>query len=297
MERTKIRAKTSILFTLWTLILSPAHADTTIDSTNKYAWAANAGWVNFEGDVTHGVITAESILSGYAWAANIGWINLGDGSPANGYHYANDSSSDFGINHDGEGNLYGYAWSANTGWLNFGTEGSTDPNRAKVNLLTGNISGYVWSANLGWVNLGTGTLMTTSLDCPDTDSDGIGDAWEMKHFGSLATVGEKTDHDNDGQRDPEEHMANTDPDDPNSRFEIVDYTFGVSIGKMSVRFTSSPSRLYRIYYADDLNANPWSNSPLGLFAPSASDTTSKTFSIPLATESFFRVEAIKPLQP
>lgn len=287
------------VFVVMTTLLaqSATHGDSTINSTEKYAWSANAGWINFEANITHGIVTTESYLADYTWAANIGWIHLGNGAPDNGYHYANNSATDFGVNHDGAGNLHGYAWSANTGWINFGPAGSTHSSRPRINLLTGAFSGYAWSANLGWIHLGSGYLMTDNLNSPDTDNDQIGDSWEMYHFGSLSTISDISDYDNDGQSDLEEYSADTDPTDPESHFEIVSYNFGVSIGKVSLKFTSSPTRLYHIHYTDDLTTIlPWTDSAHGLFTPSTGATTNKTFSIPVADLSFFTVESIKPLQ-
>ena len=92
-----------------------------------------------------------SYLEGYAFSANTGWIYFGDGSPLNGFAYANDGS-EHGVNIS-SGTLGGYAWSANTGWIFFGWASGTDPNRPQINQSTGELSGYAWSGNLGWINL------------------------------------------------------------------------------------------------------------------------------------------------
>src|SRR5262245_14960355 len=94
-------------------------AATTINATNQYAYGANIGWMDWRGDVANGAVIGEYVCSGFIYAANVGWINLGDGTPANGIRYQNNSASDFGVNHDGSGNLRGYAWGANIGWLTF----------------------------------------------------------------------------------------------------------------------------------------------------------------------------------
>lgn len=60
----------------------------------------------------------------------------------------------------------------------------------------------------GWPALSAGT------PCPDTDADGISDAWEQTNFGSL-TVGSTTnsasDYDRDGYTDLEEFLNGTNP--------------------------------------------------------------------------------------
>ncbi len=77
----------------------------TIDTTYKYAWSENLGWINFgtpEGNVT----VTDTQLNGYAWNQNTGWINL------------NVSTATHVIN-DGQGNLSGYAWGEGIGYINF----------------------------------------------------------------------------------------------------------------------------------------------------------------------------------
>ena len=85
-------------------VFSATVTDGTIDTTYKYAWSENAGWINF-GTTGGNVHTTDSGLTGYAWSENYGWINL------------NPSTS--GVTNDGAGNLSGYAWSEGLGWINF----------------------------------------------------------------------------------------------------------------------------------------------------------------------------------
>src|SRR5512134_1046729 len=93
--------------------------DSTIDPLNPAAWGANLGWVNCRADVANGAVVGEFFCSGFFYSGNVGWINLGTGTPANGVRYGNNSAADFGVNHDGLGNLNGLAWGANIGWLMF----------------------------------------------------------------------------------------------------------------------------------------------------------------------------------
>lgn len=76
----------------------------TIDSTNKYAWGENLGWINFGCDECDVVIT-DTEITGYAWSRVYGWINL---SP--------DTS---GVVNDITGTLSGMAWGSNIGWIDF----------------------------------------------------------------------------------------------------------------------------------------------------------------------------------
>lgn len=181
-------------------------AATTIDPANPYGYGANVGWIKFSGDVANGAVIGEAFCSGYIYSANCGWISLGDGSPDDGMAYANDSSTDFGVNHDGLGNLSGYAYGANIGWINF----EQAHGQPQVDLMTGDLSGYVWSANVGWLDLSG--VQTLSLAVVDSDGDGISDAWEYGHTNTLALLN-GGDADGDGISDLDEYLADTDPFD------------------------------------------------------------------------------------
>lgn len=276
-------------------------ADTTFGTSDHYVWGANIGWISFRHDQPsspEGVVFGEFFLSGYAYSANLGWINLGDGTPDSGYTYAN-VSNDHGVNRDSAGNLSGYAWSANTGWINFGWATLTDANRPRVNLLTGTFSGYAWSANTGWINLGTNLLTTASMLCPDTDMDGISDHWELKNFGDLTTANNTSDQDGDGSIDLAEYFADTDPNLASSYMQLISQSYNSGYTEVTLRFTTSPSRLYRIEYSTDLGiTDPWTDSSLGTFVATNTTTTKTvTFAVSTPVRYFFRAVAIRPLSP
>jgi hypothetical protein len=285
---------------LFLLAVLPAPADTTFDHSGKFAWDANTGWISFRHDQPAspaGVVVGAAFLSGYAYSANTGWIHLGDGTPANGHSYAN-TGSDYGVNHDGQGNLAGFAYSANTGWINFEWASSSDPSRPRVNLLTGGFSGYAWGANTGWLNLGTGLLTTQSINDADTDNDGIADWWEMLHFNNLTTANGISDADGDGAPDLAEFRADTNPKDAASFLKIVSHSHDSGISQATLEFTTTPTRFYRIEYSSDLGqSDPWADSALGTFAPDAGATTTKTITYPGDSKKFFRAAAINPLAP
>src|SRR3954452_10849362 len=85
-------------------------AQSTINSSNRFAYGANIGWADGRADGANGMVIGEYVCSGYIYAANVGWINIGGGFPANGIQYQNNSAADFGVNLDAYGNLRGYAW-------------------------------------------------------------------------------------------------------------------------------------------------------------------------------------------
>lgn len=290
------------LVLMFALTVSSANADTTMNASDKFAWSANCGWISFVHDqpiAPEGVVVGEGYLSGLAYAANFGWINFGSGLPTNGYSYTN-AQSDHGVNHDGAGNLSGFAWSANTGWLNFGWANASDVNRPHINLATGEFYGYVWSPNLGWVNLGTGILRTEALEVVDSDSDGIADHWELEQFGDLVTADGMSDNDGDGSTDLSEYIADSDPIDHTNFLAIVTHSYDPAVGEITLNFTTSTSRLYRIEQSSDLGiTDPWVDSSLATFAPDSGGVTSKTLTVPGGSPDryFFRAVAEQPLQP
>lgn len=132
--------------------------DGTIDSTYKYAWGENIGWINF-GTSNGNVHVTDSGLSGYALSETVGWIYLSD------------------IANDGQGNLSGNAWSENTGWIKFNpTNGGVTINSS------GEFSGSALGENIGWIIFGGDYKVKTDWrprsarpacnNASDDDSDG-----------------------------------------------------------------------------------------------------------------------------
>src|SRR5260370_42257287 len=75
----------------------------TINSTNRFAYGANFGWVDWRGYTNGAAVIGQYLCSGYLYAANVGWIFLGSGAPTNSIHYQNLSANDAGVNQDGLG--------------------------------------------------------------------------------------------------------------------------------------------------------------------------------------------------
>lgn len=281
------------------------HSATTISATNASAYGANIGWINCTGDVTNGAVVSEFICSGYLYSANCGWISLGNGTPANGIRYLNNSATDFGVNTQNysangttfEAQLRGYAYGANIGWVNFESQGNP-----RVNLATGQLLGYAYSANVGWIVLGgTGVTVNTTSIAPgaDTDGDGIPDAWERLHAsGSLTTMNATTDSDGDGVLDKDEYATDTDPFDPTDRLQILTLVpprqLVVSGPFMTdLIWTTKPTRKYTIETNADL-LSLW-NTPVSNIIPSAGSTTAASFPDGPALQQFYRVRAKLPL--
>ena len=125
-----------------------AATNSNIDSDAKWAWATNAGWINFN-PPNGGVTVYSDHLEGYAWGENVGWIRLGTYNGGGAHTYGNTSADDYGVKRDEDGNLSGYAWSTNVGWINFDPEGAEG---VTINPFTGDFDGYAWGENVGWIS-------------------------------------------------------------------------------------------------------------------------------------------------
>lgn len=290
------------------LTAAPVRAATTIDPVNKHSYAANLGWIDWRGDTNNGAVIGEYVCSGYVWAANVGWIDLGDGSPANGIQYQNNSSTDYGVNHDGLGHLRGLAYGANIGWILFTNATASGALPAEdvpqLDLKTGNLSGYAYSANCGWISLSNAfAYVRTGFIQPgaDSDGDGITDAWELIYTNSLTAFTASSDTDGDGVSDLAEHGADTNPFDPNDFLHITDYLalFGGADETNVLTWTSKETRCYQLEYRTNLSVGtPWVDAS-AVFTPDPGETTMRLIILsgaPLA-ERYFRVESLKPLAP
>jgi len=109
--------------------VSASMTDGTIDSTYRYAWGENIGFVDF-GSTAGNVHITDTALSGYAYGENIGWINLST------------------VTNTSAGILSGYAWGENIGWVDF----------SKVTIdANGIFNGSAYGENIGWITFGTTT--------------------------------------------------------------------------------------------------------------------------------------------
>lgn len=128
--------------------LSPSN----IDPAHKFSWSENRGWMDWrDADGTGaGVVVDLDFLSGMVWFENDGWMNVGDGAGP----YANTTGLDFGVNVLSGGDLDGFAWRENGGWANFGwAAGTSNADRARVDVGNNRFRGFVWTENNGWINL------------------------------------------------------------------------------------------------------------------------------------------------
>ena len=137
---------------LHNLTMADEHVDPENDGS-QHAFAANLDWVNAEpsGDGGPGIGFIDTKVVGWLWSANAGWVSL------NCINTNTCGDVDYGIKHDGAGNLSGYAWAANLGWVSFSCADSKSCDdvdySVTVDLETGEMAGYAYAANVGWIGL------------------------------------------------------------------------------------------------------------------------------------------------
>jgi hypothetical protein len=282
----------TLLTIAWLTLAFKSWAATTVSVTNKYAYGANIGWMDWRGDTNNGTVIGEYVCSGYIYAANVGWINLGNGSPTNEIYYQNLSTNDFGVNQDGLGNLRGYAWGANIGWINFESNGAP-----KVDLKNGRMTGYAYSANCGWISLSNAQayVQTDSIQQGPLAPNGLPVAWLLTYFGSTK-VSTNADADGDGMSNAQEYLAGTNPTNSTDNLAITTVTANSDGTLASLTWKSVLNRCYYIQKRLNLTSTNWFDSGLGLIAPDGSSTFR---SIPdtNALMRFYRVQAVRPLGP
>jgi len=273
--------------------LASVRAATSINAVNKYAYGANIGWIDARGNTNSGAVIGEFMCSGYLYSADTGWINLGSNAPANGIQYQNNSATDYGVNHDGQGNLRGFAYSANVGWINFESNGAP-----KVNLQTGRLSGSVYSANCGWISLSNSFAFVqtdTIAGGTDSNANGLPDSWERTYFGGLG-VNPGADADSDGMSNKQEYLAGTNPTNATDRLRITTFASSPKGTNVTVTWSSVSTREYLVQKTTNLASQVWVDSGAGVIPPVGS-STSYNLNDTVVTNRFYRVEALRPLAP
>jgi hypothetical protein len=179
----------SLIALLPALLLAPAALAQTsnIDPAHKFSWGENIGWMNWQAagspSGSQGALINPNILSGFVWCENVGYLNLGDGTPANGFAYANLNGTDFGVNLLGDDRLSGFAWGENIGWINFGPHATLPAGQqARYDGASARLRGYAWGENVGWINLDDPTHYV-GTSCPaDFNCDGFLDFFDYDEF-------------------------------------------------------------------------------------------------------------------
>ncbi|HXS67710.1 MAG TPA: hypothetical protein VN761_02635, partial [Candidatus Polarisedimenticolia bacterium] len=128
-------------------------------------------------------------------------------------------------------------------------------------------------------NTGTNNLVATN---PDSDGDGLPDAWETQYFGTLA-YGANDDPDHDGLSNYQEYIAGTDPGNANSVLRVTD--INAASGQVNLTWNSVAGKTYTIYSASQIGG-PY--TPV-LTMPSAGNGQTSTNLTGSASNQFYRV--------
>lgn len=286
----KFRTSAAIFAAIAWALVARVDAASTISASNKWAWAANSGWVNCLADVTNGMEVGEFVCSGYWWSTNVGWICLGNGNPTNGVRYTNVSSNDYGVNHSGAGVLRGFAWSDSIGWINF-----EDTGAPKIDLKTGMLSGYAWGGSMGWIsftNIQAFSQSTNIASSADSDLDGIPDQWEMANAGNLTDLGNPADpdYDDDGVDDVDEYGAGTNPKNDGSLLKVTNLKLSGSNVQLS--WLTSSTRVYKVETRPNLLTGSWTTN--GTVVTTTATSTTSTISMGSYSGLFYRIKACLP---
>jgi hypothetical protein len=264
-------------------------ADSNIDPAHTLSSSDFIGVLNWRPLDNTGATINQYYCSGFIYGSSVGWINLGSGTPANGLSYQNNSAKDFGVNVSPAGELSGFAYGANIGWINFAPAGNP-----RVDWTTGKFSGSAWSANAGWISLANDSnyLRIESLAAlPDTDSDGLPDAWEIHMAGNISLLSANADTDFDGQSDLQEYLAGTDPLDSNDFFGPV--RIAITTTGTDLEFPTTKNRVYRIEQHGPFGYANWIPAAT---APVIGDGTTATLHLDRSSvDLFYRVVVYPPL--
>ncbi len=275
----------SAAFSIWS-----AAAESNIDPAHAVSSSDYLGEINWRVSAEVGAVINQYFCSGSILSESVGWITLSSGAPANSISFQNKSASDFGVNVSPSGNLSGFAYGANIGWISFSPAGSP-----RVDWSTGKFSGSAWAANAGWISLASTTeyvRIQSLADLPDSNGNGLPDAWEMQVAGSLTVLSANADTDHDGQTDLEEYLSGTNPLDPNDF--VGPLHLAVTQQGRQLEFATKKDRVYRIEQRSALGYGVWLPAAAASIVGTGADVN-VTLEHDSANISFYRLVAYPPL--
>ena len=128
---------------------------------------------------------------------------------------------------------------------------------------------------------------------PDSDGDGIADAWTMEYFGHpTGQAGDlsrsQDDADGDGMTNLQEYIAGTIPTSAASVFDAA-ISLVVASNNVVLSWPATAGRTYQVQYKDDLSDTVWQNAPGGVSVNGNTAYFSAPFDAP--PKRFYRIRA------
>jgi len=109
--------------------------------------------------------------------------------------------------------------------------------------------------NAANINPGVASSQATITILPDSDGDGLPDAWETQNGTNPGDGADRNaDADNDGLSNWQEYTAGTDPNDPASYLRV---SLGAGPASATVSFTAAAAKTYSVLYTDEFGSG-WS---------------------------------------
>ncbi len=129
----------------------------------------------------------------------------------------------------------------------------------------------------------------SAIVSPDTDGDGLPDAYEELVRLDPAVSNSGLDSDDDGLSDTDEYRLGTDPRDPTSFFNVVATPADPATGGLRLTWPSVSGEAYSVLYSPDLGAPFARITTLTATGPETSHTVPRTL-----PAGFFQVTRVAP---
>jgi type VI protein secretion system component Hcp len=129
----------------------------------------------------------------------------------------------------------------------------------------------------------------SAIVSPDTDRDGLPDAYEESVGLNAAISNLRLDSDNDGVSDVDEYRLGTHPNDPTSFFNVVATLEDPATGELRLTWPSVSGENYSIVYSPDLATPFVPIATLTATGPQSSHTVTRTLPV-----GFFKVSRELP---
>lgn len=113
---------------------------------------------------------------------------------------------------------------------------------------------FTFQVSDGFASSTPATISLNVSPLPDSDGDGLPDAWELLHFGSITGGDPALDDDGDGLTNLQEYLAGTNPKIAASTFRIRGITRAVG-GNLAVTWDTIGGVRYLVQFSDTLGGN------------------------------------------